>query len=768
MQRILAALLAALLCSVAIPALADDAGIVRGTVLVDNAPRASVSVTLTGEGSSFSTTSDARGAYIFSQVPFGHYTVTAMLDGTHGASSDVDVSSDSVARVDLAIVAGLKTIVVTATNSQRGVSGTPISVNTISRKQIEALPGNNSLNNVIETVPGIVKFSYNEPVAHGFHGLTYEIDGAPFPQATSSNFAELIDPKNVDSIEIFTGAMPAEYGGSRQGAVVNILTNRPTKLDAPFAGTVTYGGGNYGQSLGSFDAAARLGSGELFLDANSQNTNRGLDAPTFDAIHDASSQSDQFLRYVMPMGATQTLGFDYSDQLAQFEIPINTDPNNPNDPQVSPSRTDDVQREYDRYANLNFTAVSKDGNGVFQLIPWYRSTRIAYDGDLANDVLATQPDPNTGIPTNLVGLREDRTATYAGIRISDLRTTGNHTIKIGLDANRETFDATQTLAQFGIANVDTAVAQAGTQIGLYAQDSWQPSKQIGVSYGLRYDHSTGFVGGDQISPRIGINIAPDQKNLVHFYYGRFYAAPQLEDVRQSCVVLVNGCPTTPVYDLKPETDSYWEMGVRHQFSPVLSGYVNYFMRDVNNVLDTTQLLDTPIFAVFNNTIGRDRGVEFRLDNNLRGGDSWFASGTVSHSEAAGISGSTFLSCSDQDPTCVNQNFSTLDLQPEDHDQTYAATGAYTHRFGQAQTWFATLQGEYGSGYPVQFESGEGRLPTHLLVDFSIGRQARKGVGIDLDVQNLLNHQYVIKIANGFNTTQISSGRNILLRLTAPF
>ncbi len=38
----------------------------------------------------------------------------------------------------------------------------------------------------------------------------------------------------------------------------------------------------------------------------------------------------------------------------------------------------------------------------------------------------------------------------------------------------------------------------------------------------------------------------------------------------------------------------------------------------------------------------------------------------------------------------------------------------------------------------------------------------------LDVQNILNHQYVIKIANGFNTTQIANSRTFLLRLTEPF
>jgi len=366
-------------------------------------------------------------------------------------------------------------------------------------------------------------------------------------------------------------------------------------------------------------------------------------------------------------------------------------------------------------------------------------------------------------------------ATYAGLRTSVFRASDHHAWKVGLDLSREDLRADETFACYD-SNCDgsgahaqafypilTSAAQTGSQTGLYAQDKWSPSRAVSVDFGLRYDHSTGYTGGDQLSPRIGVNVAPDAKDVVHFYYGRMYAAPALEDVRRACVVL-SGCASVPSYDLKPERDTYYEMGLAHQFSPHVGGYIDYFNRLATNVLDTTQLLNTPLFAVFNNAKGRDEGFEMRLAGSIPAtGDSWFVSGSYSSAQAQGVSGSTFLF----DPSDV----SDTSWQPEDHDQTWEANAAYTHRIGADRSWFATLQTEYGSGYPVEFESGDGRLPTHLTFDLALGRLAgtgaHKSLGFDLNVENLLNHQYVIKIANGFNTTQVANGRKILFRLTAP-
>ena len=66
MSRILAALLAVLIFNAAFgTAVAATTGIVHGTITLDDKPAAGARLTLTGEGSRFVTTTDARGAYSF-------------------------------------------------------------------------------------------------------------------------------------------------------------------------------------------------------------------------------------------------------------------------------------------------------------------------------------------------------------------------------------------------------------------------------------------------------------------------------------------------------------------------------------------------------------------------------------------------------------------------------------------------------------------------------------------------------------------------------
>ena len=748
--RIIAAFAALLICSaIQSTALADIYGGVRGTI-TDSAgtPVAAAHVTLKpGDGATLTAVSDATGRFFFPQVVFDTYVVTVTASGFEPQQAVVTVSSGSVSIVNLRIS---KTVLGRVT--AHATAGHPASVNVVGAQSILTLPGNTSLAKVTETTPGIVPFSFGEPVSRGYHGVLYEVDGVPIPQTASSQFAEIIDPRNIDRMQVFTGAIPAEFGGERTGAVVNIITKRMGVGSQ--GGYLSLSGGSYGSSGISFGDSVGSGPLHVSLSLNEERSGRGLDAPTVNPEHDNTSQGDQFLRAVYTANARDTYAFDFSNQYSAFQIPIDNNPNDANDPFFNVPGTDDNQHEYDRFANIVFNRLSADSNGYFEFAPWYRSSRVTYLPDPIND-LAGGAQSSTF---------QDRTGKYYGITTSLFRGGPKSSIKYGLTATSQDFDGQfriQFLDQAGaVQTFNDNVTKHGSNLGAYVQEQFQASPVVDLNAGIRYDRSTGFVDGNQVSPRVELNYHPDSANTIHLYYGRLYAAPALEDVRRDASV-VNGSNSLPVYDLKPETDSIYEGGIAHDFTPSIRGYATLWYRNVANVLDTTQLGSTPLFTLFNSTTGKAEGLELNVTGNTLRGNSFFFSFGASESLASGISGGTFL-------------FSPGDLQgalgfaPEDHDQTYTLDTAYTWRLADDPNRYFTLGTTYGSGFPVEFENGPGRLPVHWELNGSYGRKAVLGqIGYEVQGTNLLNHQYLLKINNGFNTTQYASGRQMTVKLTAP-
>jgi outer membrane receptor for ferrienterochelin and colicin len=750
-----------------LPASADTTGIVRGTVAIGGKPAGGVLIALTGQGAPLHATTAGDGSFTIGQVPFGSYTLTATKTGVPMYSEPVSVESSSITTV--AFDMQLKQIARAQTAFVRGAGSSPVSVNSISKQQLQALPQNQSLDNVVETLPGIVRFSYNEPVAHGFHGLTYELDGVPLPQSTTSNFSEIIDPRDIDSLEVFTGAFPAEFGGSRQGAVVNIISHRVSDQSGPESGSLTLGAGSYGDKQATLTENLRLGSTQLFFNADQERTNRGIDSPTFVPVHDNSNTGNEFLRTISNVGAHDTLTFDASHNTSIFQIPIN-DSFSINDPIMVPSSTTDVQREYSDFFNAVYTHNTASGNGFTQIAPWYKYDRVVYAGDVASDLAGMTP-----------ALTQDRHSNFEGVRLTQFNVFGPHAVKLGVDAAVENFTGTEQILYNTDADgnpIPTQTfadnsAQRGFTLGEYIEDKWTPTRYVSIQGGLRYDHSAGYVSGSQLSPRFEINGQIDPSDVLHFYYGRLYAAPFLEDTRKAATILAGDASNTEApYDLQPEHDQYYEFGLEHALSPTTRSTLNFWKRDVTNVLDTQQLANTPIFGVFNSSIGIAKGVEGRIDSRFANGDSLFFSASFSNSNAGGVSGSTFLFCPNLDPGCLS-GLSSNTLGPEDHDQTFASELGYTKRFGAGKAFFATLEPEYGTGYPVAFDDGSsGRLLPHLLFNGSFGRDAKRGdkpaLGFDATFTNFTNDAYILKINNGFNTTQWGQGFKADLRITAPF
>jgi len=752
------------------PVRADVVGVVRGILTgPDGKPIPKVTISLTAPGVALSAVTGADGRFAFPRVPFGHVTLHA--DTSEGpADAAVDVSTNTVVEVSLLAARVIGTAKATST----GVHGTPVAENTITAAQIATLPANTTVNRVIETLPGVVRFSYDEPVVDGFHGVTYELDGAPLPSSTSSNFANLIDPRQVGAIEIFTGAFPAEFGGQRMGAVVNVQSL--SFANPPPPGFISLGGGELGTQEAQLVKQFDIGKAQISLAVDNLAGDRGLDTPSANAIHDASSTTNQFLRIGYPLSVNDSLALDLANQYSTYQIPINTNPNDLNAGQVSLPNQDDVQREYDRFLALSYTHNDADGNGYFRIVPWTRYNRVVYDGDLAADVqgyvLGTPQTPQScTIPVNVYdcpsnGLFQDRAAAYVGLRATAGRTIGQNTLTYGVDVQQEDFDSHVTIAfapgESAYTLYPVSNAQRGTNTGVYVEDVWAPNPYLAIKPGLRYDHSTGYVSGEQFSPRFEIDQQIVPATVAHVFIGRYYAAPGLEDTRQEAVITNTYTLTgTPVYDLQPERDTLLEVGLSHDFGQGRRAWINAYDRTVVNVLDTTNLLNTPLFAVYNSAIGVTRGIEGRYVQSSRTTDVG-ASFTYSLSLAGGVSGGTFL--------FPPPDVTDLTLEPEDHDETYVGDVYITRHFAPDLKSYVTLETQYGSGFPVAFLNGTGgRLPAHFQGNLAIGRMpVGKQLGYELTADNLLDHRWLIKVDNGFNTTQWNSPRRIAFRLIAPW
>jgi len=773
MRRTLAALF--LILTTALPALADVTGVVRGTLArADGRPVAGAVVTLAGADATLTATTDPDGRFAFARVPFGHYALHApTADGN--VEADVDVATGAAVDVALQPVHVIGRTRATTT----GVHGTPLAESTLGAGQIAELPSNATINRVIETLPGVVRFSYDEPVVDGFHGVTYELDGAPLPASTSSNFANLIDPREADAVEVFTGAFPAEFGGQRMGAVVNVRSFGSSGGPPP-PGLISLGAGELGTQDAQLSKQFDLGAARVAFSLDATSGSRGLDTPAQTALHDATSTANQFVRVSMPLGKRNDLALDIANQYATYQIPNAVNPNDLNAGVVELPSQDDVQREYDRFAALSFTHQTADGNGYVRIVPWARYNRVVYGGDIAADVqgyiLGTAATPQT-CPVNVVngfdcpsnGLYQDRAAAYAGLRASAGRSIGNHTLSYGIEAQAENFHSNVVIAFAPAENPNGPLAgpfldnsaQRGTETSAYVEDVWAPNARLAIKPGLRFDRSTGYVSGGQLSPRFEVDQTIAPGTILDAYIGRYYAAPGLEDTRREAVITSTASTANPVYDLLPERDTLLQAGISHDFGGGRRLSLTAYDRTVVNVLDTTNLLNTPLFAVYNSAVGVTRGIEGRYEESTPTTDVG-VSFTYSLSLAGGVSGGTFL--------FAPPDVSDITLQPEDHDEAYVADAHATRRFGPGRASYVTLETQYGSGFPVAFLDGTGgRLPAHFEENVALGRKpVGKALGYVLSVDNVLDKRYLIKVDNGFNTTQWNAPRRAEFRLLLPW
>ncbi len=215
--RALALLLAAVLASTA-PALAQATTTLTGTVTDGGTPVPAAAVTASGANLNLSAKTDERGAFRFSAIPVGTYTVTASAPkGSASLRVDVPGAGASVT-LSVSQLRQIGRTSVTARPPVRG-SGTDVS---LGAEALTRSPAGGSLPNLLVQLPGAARGANGVVHLNGDHGdINYIVDGVQIPQALNRTVGTELDPNDIAFVEALQGAYPAQYG-ERFAAVINV------------------------------------------------------------------------------------------------------------------------------------------------------------------------------------------------------------------------------------------------------------------------------------------------------------------------------------------------------------------------------------------------------------------------------------------------------------------------------------------------------------------------------------------------------------------
>lgn len=759
------AALSAFVISISAPAYASVDAVVTGVVedaLLHPLENATVIIHDASGRTVARTTTDKTGHFTITGVPLGDYTVEASQTGLVSDHTHVQLSSGQVAEVELVLVDSEEIVEIKEDWAVPEPSKATGSVATIGRQQLAELPGadNRPITDVVATQAGVVQDALGNIYVRGHHAnVQYQIDGVPVPDSVGSMFAASIPVRLIQSLEIQTGGMPAEFG-NRLGAVINLVTREAA--DHPEGNvSVRYGSFNTVEPAAVY--AAKLGDKTAaFVGGSFMYSERALDPPSVDIVHDTGTTGRVFGRLdYQPCECNRYELFAmYARNRYQIPLDPNAKPGAPpdkygNDPaQFVPLDTDATETEHEAFAAMAFT--HKLSKGQVLLAPLYKLSRGTLLGD-PEHALGPTSEPDA-VTSDVV-----RSAQHAGGIAAVSWHTGKHLLKAGVQT-----DFLRGTTRFKLyTRTDSAGGTDQTNAlltGAYAQDHVTLG-DIALDYGVRFDQLHVMLeNGDTddsfgAGPRLGTSYAFTKNAVGHVFAGVKWMPPSPLDAASAARALgVVPAAADVAYDLKPETDLYSEAGLAARPAHVLSTELTVWGRYAYNQLDDTSIGSTSLQANYNFKRGRAGGVEGSAELRVGPWLSAFLNGSFGFAQGQGIASAKYLFDAD---ALADNSWQTLD-----HAQLFTGNAGATVRDGRF-----TLTGvlAYASGLRTGPTNNQ-HVPAHLRADVSmqyrfVAREYPVRVGID--VINLADAQYAYRIGNGFVGSSYGAPRSIYLSLSIP-
>src|SRR5271154_3819626 len=417
-----------------------SAGTIHGTVTDATGaivPGANVTIINPVSGLTRSTTSDSDGHYQFTNLPFNPYHLSVSITGFAPYSQDVPVQSVVPIVLKTVLTVGGTSTVVDVTTSGDLLESDSTFHTDLDRAAFSKLPlesQSSSLSSLVTlSSPGVAADSNGL-----FHGLgdhasnSFSIDGQPITDQQSKVFSNQLPSNSVQSIEVISGAPPAEFGG-KTSLVIQVTTRSGMGVTKP-TGSITTSYGTFGSATGAIDLSYGKKNWGNFIEVDGLDTGRFLDPPEFTVFHDKGNEGNIFDRIDRQLSTVDSIHLNLNYSRSWFQTPnafenlnvsnvvsggTSPDPvfgNVGNTNQLSKIETFDVAPTYTRTIGPN---------SVFNFGPYIR--RDDYNYYPSGNPLADLGPPNLQNQT----ISQDRSLTNAGVHTDISYAKGINNIKIG-------------------------------------------------------------------------------------------------------------------------------------------------------------------------------------------------------------------------------------------------------------------------------------------------------------------------------------------------
>jgi hypothetical protein len=311
-----------------------SSGSLTGTVLDQTGaviPNATVEILNPVSHFHQATTTDKAGNFSIPNVPFNPYHLTVTAQGFVQTSRDVDIRSLVPMNVSITLNVGSTTSVTVQAEASDLLENDPTFHSDIDKSLFDKIPlesSSSSLSSLVTlSTPGIAADSNGL-----FHGLgdhaenSFSVDGQPITDQQSKVFSNQIPVDSIESMEVISGAPPAEYGGKT--SVVIVATTRSGQGVTTPHGSVTASYGSFGSSNLSADVAYGGKNWGNFISASGMNTGRFLDPPEFTVMHDKGNEENLFDRVDYQISSLDSIHLNFGYSRSWFQTPNSLDAEN--------------------------------------------------------------------------------------------------------------------------------------------------------------------------------------------------------------------------------------------------------------------------------------------------------------------------------------------------------------------------------------------------------------------------------------------------------